>query len=183
MQKRQPDLRKLARRQRWLIWLVLVGLLAQFLQFVPLLSGGNRIVPFVAIIIVLQLVVWILMIVGVILVVIAHGTNPVVTVLTGLLMLAPCANILILLLVSNSVNRTFRRAGVRVGFMGVNVVDLERALDPILCKGCGYNLTGNITGICPECGRPAPRYFCTTCEKFVEGKPGEFCPGCGRVLS
>ena len=23
-----------------------------------------------------------------------------------------------------------------------------------LCRGCGYNLTGNLSGICPECGRP-----------------------------
>ncbi len=23
-----------------------------------------------------------------------------------------------------------------------------------LCPRCGYNLTGNVSGICPECGRP-----------------------------
>jgi hypothetical protein len=23
------------------------------------------------------------------------------------------------------------------------------------CAGCGYNLTGNVSGICPECGRRA----------------------------
>ena len=26
---------------------------------------------------------------------------------------------------------------------------------PGRCRGCGYNLTGNVTGICPECGQPA----------------------------
>jgi uncharacterized RDD family membrane protein YckC len=26
-----------------------------------------------------------------------------------------------------------------------------------LCTGCGYNLTGNVSGICPECGTPVPR--------------------------
>jgi len=25
-----------------------------------------------------------------------------------------------------------------------------------LCRTCGYNLTGNVSGICPECGRPIP---------------------------
>lgn len=25
-----------------------------------------------------------------------------------------------------------------------------------LCKHCGYNLTGNVSGICPECGTPIP---------------------------
>ena len=23
-----------------------------------------------------------------------------------------------------------------------------------LCRHCGYNLTGNVSGICPECGTP-----------------------------
>jgi len=23
-----------------------------------------------------------------------------------------------------------------------------------LCRGCGYNLTGNTSGVCPECGTP-----------------------------
>ena len=36
---------------------------------------------------------------------------------------------------------------------------LKRALgikppDPNACKECGYNLTGNVSGICPECGTP-----------------------------
>jgi hypothetical protein len=26
----------------------------------------------------------------------------------------------------------------------------------IFCEGCGYNLTGNATGTCPECGRATP---------------------------
>lgn len=25
------------------------------------------------------------------------------------------------------------------------------------CCGCGYNLTGNVSGICPECGTPVPK--------------------------
>lgn len=24
------------------------------------------------------------------------------------------------------------------------------------CQSCGYNLTGNTSGVCPECGQPAP---------------------------
>jgi hypothetical protein len=32
------------------------------------------------------------------------------------------------------------------------------ALDPDVphCTRCGYNLTGNVSGVCPECGTPAP---------------------------
>jgi len=28
-------------------------------------------------------------------------------------------------------------------------------IPPGHCAGCGYNLTGNVSGRCPECGRPA----------------------------
>lgn len=28
--------------------------------------------------------------------------------------------------------------------------------DPHLCKTCGYNLTGNVSGVCPECGTTVP---------------------------
>lgn len=27
---------------------------------------------------------------------------------------------------------------------------------PDHCAACGYNLTGNVTGVCPECGKPLP---------------------------
>jgi len=27
-------------------------------------------------------------------------------------------------------------------------------MEPPTCEKCGYNLTGNVSGICPECGRP-----------------------------
>lgn len=30
--------------------------------------------------------------------------------------------------------------------------------DP-LCRKCGYNLTGNISGVCPECGTPLPAWL------------------------
>ena len=29
----------------------------------------------------------------------------------------------------------------------------KRPIKPVLCKQCGYELTGNTTGVCPECGQ------------------------------
>jgi hypothetical protein len=29
--------------------------------------------------------------------------------------------------------------------------------DPRFCPSCAYNLTGNTSGICPECGTPVPK--------------------------
>ena len=26
------------------------------------------------------------------------------------------------------------------------------------CVRCGYNMTGNVSGVCPECGRPAETF-------------------------
>ena len=28
----------------------------------------------------------------------------------------------------------------------------DRRIPPHCCQKCGYNLTGNVTGVCPECG-------------------------------
>jgi hypothetical protein len=32
--------------------------------------------------------------------------------------------------------------------------DHRRRISPGHCRKCGYNLTGNVSGICPECGQP-----------------------------
>jgi uncharacterized paraquat-inducible protein A len=53
-------------------------------------------------------------------------------------------------------------AGLVVGFILLMVVafcfdpyttEYEKIDDARACPGCGYNLTGNISGTCPECGR------------------------------
>lgn len=151
MPKRSPDLRKLAKRQRWLIWLVLMGILSQFL---PLFLLGQFGMIVVTILFLVHLVVYVLMIVGVVLLLVAQGSHVLVIILCGILMVAPCGNLLLLVLINMSVTRTLRRAGLKVGFLGVDPEGLERVLDPMLCTTCGYNLTGNVTGLCSECGTP-----------------------------
>ena len=37
-----------------------------------------------------------------------------------------------------------------------------RRLPAGLCQSCGYDLTGNTTGICPECGTPCPDSVATS---------------------
>jgi predicted amidophosphoribosyltransferase len=34
----------------------------------------------------------------------------------------------------------------------------NRRLDARICPRCRYDLTGNESGICPECGTPTPRH-------------------------
>jgi len=43
-----------------------------------------------------------------------------------------------------------------LGLVGVPTVVLwwrdRRRIPPGHCRKCGYNLTGNVSGVCPECG-------------------------------
>ncbi|UCE61528.1 MAG: hypothetical protein JSU63_07215 [Phycisphaerales bacterium] len=149
MTKRTPDLRKLARRQRWILWLFLIGVLSQFIPTLPM--GQYRMIVFV-LLTAAQVVLMLAMLIGVILMLNAQGSHILIIILCSILMVAPCVNMLLLLLINMSVARTLKRAGIRVGLMGVKDEDVERIINPMLCSTCGYNLTGNISGVCPECG-------------------------------
>ncbi|MCH7752313.1 MAG: hypothetical protein IH898_09190 [Planctomycetes bacterium] len=74
----------------------------------------------------------------------ARRANVAVIILAGILMLAPCVNLFVLVVINVSATRALRRAGVRVRFMGVDRDELERVLNTDLCKGCGYNLTSEL---------------------------------------
>jgi len=157
MAKRQPDLRKLAQRQRWMIWLVGLAILSQCLTFWGTFSGYQQIdIVLFLVLVLVRLAVYVLMIVGAVLLLHAQGNHLLMIVMCGILMVAPCANLLLLVLVNMSVTRTLKRAGIHVGFLGANLDEVERVLNPMLCRDCGYDLTGNVSGVCPECGQPIP---------------------------
>jgi hypothetical protein len=40
------------------------------------------------------------------------------------------------------------------GYLLATVVRRLRSRGPGMCSSCGYNLTGNTSGVCPECGTP-----------------------------
>ena len=156
----QLNLRDLARRQRWMLWLVLGMLLLQALPMtVPVTPMANASAQSQSALLmvmgVANLAVYALAIVGVVLLLIAQGNHIFMIILCGLFMIAPCGNLLILLLVNMSATRTLRLAGIRVGFMGACLDEVEHIINPALCSQCGYNLTGNVSGVCPECGRAA----------------------------
>jgi hypothetical protein len=176
MKRRAANLRTLARRQRWLIWLLAAYVVSLILFFCPFFAprraGGLPPLPQLMIFaelaimaaVLVYLAVCLLLIPAVVLVLIAQGNHPLMVVACGVLgvlvlvgggyLLGTFCNLLLLLSVNISVTRTLRRAGLRAGFWGMKDEDVKRVLDPTLCRGCDYNLTGNISGICPECGRP-----------------------------
>ncbi|MFQ5461417.1 MAG: hypothetical protein ACE5E5_02190 [Phycisphaerae bacterium] len=150
--KREPDIRKLAKAQRWMILLVLLNLVLQFLP--PLFLNAFAPGPsFMIIWGILYLGVYVLMVIGTVLLLNAQGNSLPIVIICGILALFPCVSLILLLLVNMSATRTLRRAGLRVGFMGVGGEDVERVCNPRLCSGCGYDLTGNVTGRCSECGK------------------------------
>jgi hypothetical protein len=67
--------------------------------------------------------------------------------------------------------------GPMVGFLlamdglrnsGLTAAPSEAQQNPIPnCPACGYNLTGNLSGICPECGTPVPPELRGSAAAFV----------------
>lgn len=84
--------------------------------------------------------------------------NIAIAILPAVLMLAPCINLVLMFLVNQSAIVTLRKVGLNKGFKGFcSDKEVVRRLNPMLCRECGYNLTGNISGRCPECGTELPR--------------------------
>lgn len=79
------------------------------------------------------------------------GTALTVSACTG--MLIPIVNVVVLLVVNQAACSVLRQAGLRVGPLGVRQEDLSRIGEITgRCTHCWYDLTGNVSGYCPECG-------------------------------
>ena len=69
----------------------------------------------------------------------------------------PIIGLLAFLLVNSDATRALRKAGLTVGIFGVAPRAVRNKLDPRYCNDCGYDLTGNASGTCSECGRKFAR--------------------------
>ena len=148
------DIRLLARRQRLMLWLVLGSLASLALPSVADSVNRARGSPGIVVIATTLVLVGIrvAVVVGAVLVMRALRTNFGVLICCAILMILPVVNVLILLLEGHRAKRVLRRVGLRVGLMGVRDEDVVIRLGKNRCRQCGYNLTGNVSGICPECG-------------------------------
>lgn len=50
-------------------------------------------------------------------------------------------------------NMQWRKLGLEVGWSGPSEQQLAKADFDSMCAQCGYNLQGNVSGVCPECGK------------------------------
>jgi|GEM_PF-2350501 len=185
------DLRTVAVIQRQLLWLILgmlvFGVGGVYLSFNGMLSSPVALV--------LSLVNWAIQIAALVQVCrLAHalGTNIVFVVILGVAMLIPLVNLLLLLSENGRATRRLKKAGLKVGLMGVPPEDLHR-LKEGACNGCGYDLRGLDAQVCPECGLEHPLVstakrdrralragLCVSCGYDLAGIDGRVCPECGQ---
>jgi len=149
--RRGVDLREVAKRQRSLLWFILGLLLFQL----SILTDALGLPPVFMLPVVI--VYWLLLIsivVSVLRLLAGLRVHAIWHILCALLLIAPCINLLVLLVVNGRATRALKDAGLHVGLMGVKDDQLLRKLSVHLCRQCGYDLTGNVSGRCPECGTP-----------------------------
>jgi hypothetical protein len=78
-------------------------------------------------------------------------------VVCAFLLLTYYAGLPLMLGINMMASVALRGAGLKVGFLGVKDEDVVRLLSPNLCRQCAYDLTGNVSGRCPECGAAISR--------------------------
>ncbi len=147
------DVRQVARWQRTLLWFVIAIFALNAVGVAPITYTPVAAIGLIVVAVAVQVfaVVCVLQLQAVLRV--GAGTR----ILTGVLMFAPCVNLLVLLSVNARATHVLKRAGLKVGLFGVSPGQLERVLTAELCSACGYRLDGNISGACPECGEPSAR--------------------------
>jgi len=151
------ELRLVADRYRTLQWFFLAAFLGQSSLLVMLDSGG-RVGVGGGVLIVLfcgilhwyagRAMVWLLR---------ALRKSPTAIAICACLMPVPAVNLAVMAVASSQAATALRKAGIRVGIFGVSDQKVLAHRNLNLCRQCGYDLTGNVSGRCPECGVPGSR--------------------------
>ena len=145
----EVDLIKVATRQRSLIWLILLSILAM-VGFIALLSV-NTVAGLIlgGLLVVFQL----LALIQTFRLSAAMKSGYIMPVLLIFGIVIPFLGLIMLLLISGQANGLFKAAGVKIGFMGVPKSEYPK-LTKGNCPGCGYSRDGlEPLQTCPECGR------------------------------
>jgi len=138
-----------AKRQRELLWIVLVAILSY-----PIAIGAAGVSPVASLVLfAFQLLAQLVGLVQLIRLFGAMQTSLLLRILYIPLMLIPLINLVILLVGSSQATSMLKMAGAKVGLMGVHKSEYPKLRDGH-CRGCGYDRTGlEMLQECPECGR------------------------------
>ncbi|NOX58254.1 MAG: hypothetical protein GXP29_05270 [Planctomycetes bacterium] len=66
--------------------------------------------------------------------------------------LVPGVQIPVVVVLVYKAKRVFRSSKIEVTFWGANEDQVRKQVAGSLCGKCAYDLTGNMSGVCPECG-------------------------------
>lgn len=182
-QSREIDLVLVARRQRFLIWCILFEVLLNCI--LPI--GGFRILPsgLPASYVLFGLTVMIVhlcVVIGMLMLMSALRRHIIWRILFAVLLVVPLIGLLILLSVNGHATRVLKAANIKVGLMGADIEAVKRRVSMHLCDNCGYDLTGNVSGICPECGVSARPFYCYRCGDNLRGVVAAICPNCSAPI-
>ncbi len=78
--------------------------------------------------------------------------SPTAVAVSASLVPVPVVNLAVMAISSSQAATALRKAGLRVGFFGASDQEVMARRNLNLCRQCGYDLTGNVSGRCPECG-------------------------------
>jgi len=79
--------------------------------------------------------------------------NGAIVVFIGLLAFVPFVGLIPIVAVQAQLNRFWKLRGLKPSLFGVDPALAEGLQHGTRCAGCGYDLQGNESGVCPECGR------------------------------
>lgn len=151
--KKRVDLVNVAKAQKFLLY----GILASFSTYVLFVIGGIA-APGSGLLLLPLLLVYfaavICIIVGVIRLSRAVGTNIVMAVIAGILVFVPLFGLLIMLAENRRATKALKEAGVKVGLLGVSKEEMQKLVDGV-CRSCGYDMRSLPGRACPECGAMA----------------------------
>lgn len=145
----EVDLIKVATRQRGLIWLILLSILAMLGFFALISVSSIAVLIFGGFLIIFQL----LALIQTFRLSAAMKSGYILPILLIFGIVIPFLGLIMLLLISGQANGLFKAAGVKIGFMGVPKSEYPK-LTKGNCPGCGYSRDGlEPLQTCPECGR------------------------------
>ena len=145
------DLTAVAKRQRGLIWIILLGIVANIGAF-----ASSGVSPMLAVAgLGLYLLFQLAGLVQILRLAASLQTSIFLRIAYIVLLFIPLINLLVLLTVNGQANSVLKAAGVRVGLVGVPQSEFAK-LTRGNCRGCGYDRSGlELLQGCPECGRVA----------------------------
>jgi|GEM_PF-3336712 len=144
---------RLARDQRILAWLTVLFAAAHVALLFSDTSPGRIVVGAISIAGMIWVGLYLACAVAVGVIASQLRMKPAIVLLIGILAFVPFVSLLPIIAVQARLNRFWKSVGLRPTVFGVDPAMAEGLQHGTRCAGCGYNLQGNESGVCPECGR------------------------------